>query len=281
MAGSPSGARICGTGRAAERRQGLELLEGDSATPDAVAATLNAMTFALGRRFIVVDGVERWKDKDLDRLVTAIAQMPPDTTIAFFAREDGRGRAPQRLGDAVREPAATSVPRKASSRELPKWVIARARELGLELAPDAARALVANVGERQQRLLRELEKLALDVGTATGDQPPQTVDAELVDELTAPSAERRAWGLADALVAGEPEPAIRALLALRMQGERLGARVLNEQPSTRGPPGCQGARARRTARAGQAHPADASQGRRSADRRCQPIGANRLGARSA
>ena len=44
--------------------------------------------------------------------------------------------------------------------ELPKWVTARARELGLELGPDAARALVAHVGERQQRLLRELEKLA-------------------------------------------------------------------------------------------------------------------------
>ena len=35
------------------------------------------------------------------------------------------------------------------------------RELGLELDPDAARALVGHVGDRQQRLLRELEKLAL------------------------------------------------------------------------------------------------------------------------
>ncbi len=226
-------------GRIAERRahlrrlaeqqsgaEGLELLEGDSATPEAVAATLNAMTFALGRRFIIVDGVERWKDKDLDRLVTAIAQMPPDTTIAFFAREDGRVRAPQRLGDAVRD-AGGDVGAEDGVKpwELPKWVTARARELGLELAPDAARALVANVGERQQRLLRELEKLALDVGAAAGDQPPQTVDAELVDELSAPSAERRAWSLADALLAGEPEPAIRTLLALRAQGERLGGLV--------------------------------------------------------
>jgi DNA polymerase-3 subunit delta len=221
-------------GRIAERRarlrllaeqqsgaQGLELLEGDNATPDAVAAALNAMTFAFGRRFILVDGVERWKDKDLDRLVVSIAEMPPDTTIAFFAREDGRVRAPQRLADAVRD-ADGDVRAEDGVKpwELPKWVIARARELGLELAPDAARALVANVGERQQRLLRELEKLALDVGAAA-DQPPQTVDVELVDELSAPSAERRAWALADALLAGEPEPAIRTLLALRAQGERL------------------------------------------------------------
>ena len=50
-------------------------------------------------------------------------------------------------------------------------MIARARELGLELEPDAAKALIAHVGERQQRLLRELEKLAL------GSEPGATIDA--------------------------------------------------------------------------------------------------------
>ncbi len=44
---------------------GVECLEGDAATPEAVAATLAAMTFAIGRRFIVVDGAERWKDSDV------------------------------------------------------------------------------------------------------------------------------------------------------------------------------------------------------------------------
>ena len=222
-------------GRIAERRarlrllaeqqsgaQGVELLEGDSATPDRVAAALNAMTFAIGRRFIVVDGVERWKERDLDGLVAAIAQMPPDTTIALFAREDGRVRVPQRLHDAVRKAGGDiAAENGVKPWELPKWVAERARELGLELSPDAARALVRNVGDRQQRLLRELEKLALDADASARDKPPRQVDAELVDELTAPSAERRAWALADALLAGQPEPAIRALLALRAQGERL------------------------------------------------------------
>src|SRR3712207_9282732 len=64
-------------GRIAERRtrlrglaeqeggvSGAEVFEGDAATPDAVAAALSAMTFATGRRFLIVDGVERWKDKE-------------------------------------------------------------------------------------------------------------------------------------------------------------------------------------------------------------------------
>jgi len=219
-------------GRIAERRarlraiaeqeggaQGVELFEGDASTPAAVAAALNAFTFAIGRRFIIVDGVERWKERDLDALeaaLDALAATAPDTTVAFFAREDGRLKAPARLLDAVRG-AGGDISTEATVKpwELPKWVIARAREHQLELDPDGARALVAHVGERQQRLLRELEKLALDVG------PGARVGPDEVEELTAASAERRAWSFADALLSGEAAAATGAYLSLRSQGERL------------------------------------------------------------
>ena len=216
-------------GRIAERRarlrtlaeaesgaQGVEVFEGEAATPEAVAAALAAMTFALGRRFIVVDGAERWKDKELDHLEAALQEMPPDTTVAFFAREDSRLKAPRRLHDAVRKAGGdVSAEESVKPWELPKWVIARAAELGLQLGPDAAAALVRSVGERQQRLLRELEKLATTAG------PGASLDAEEIEELAASSAERRTWSLADALVAGDAQAATRIYLALRGQGERL------------------------------------------------------------
>jgi DNA polymerase III subunit delta len=216
-------------GRIAERRarlralaeaesgpQGVELLEGEAATPEAVAAALNAMTFALGRRFIVVDGVERWRDKDLDPLEAALNTPPPDTTVAFFAREESRAKAPARLHEAVRKAGGDiSAEGTVKPWELPKWVIARARELGLRLEPEAARALIRQVGDRQQRLLRELEKLALWAGDGT------SVDTSDVEALSAPSAERRAWSLADALVAGDAQAATRIYLTLRAQGERV------------------------------------------------------------
>jgi DNA polymerase-3 subunit delta len=216
-------------GRIAERRrrlralaeqesgtQGIEVFEEETATPEAVANALNALTFALGRRFIVVDGVERWTDKQIEPLEAALADIPPDTTIAFFAREDGRTKAPPKLHDAVAN-AGGDIAAEQSVKpwELPKWVIARARELGLQVEPATARALIAHVGDRQQRLLRELEKLALYAGAGA------RVDAAMVDELTAPSAEHRAWSLADAIVAGDAESATALYLTLRSQGERL------------------------------------------------------------
>ncbi len=216
-------------GRIAERRarlralaeessgaQGIELFEGDQATPEFVAAALNAMTFAIGRRFIVVDGVERWKDQDLEPIVSALQGLPPETTVAFFAREDSRLKASKKLHEAVQKAGGdVSAEESIKPWELPKWVLARARELGVQLDSDGAKALVAHVGERQQRLLRELEKLAL------GQIPGQRIGAEQIEELTAPSAERKVWGLADALVAGDQQAATRLCLALRAQGERV------------------------------------------------------------
>jgi DNA polymerase-3 subunit delta len=101
------------------------------------------------------------------------------------------------------------------TRALPKWLATQAAELGVELDDQGARALVAQVGERRQRLMRELEKLALEHG------PGAQLGVEEVQESCASSAERRAWTLADALVAGDEKTATRALLELRQQGERL------------------------------------------------------------
>ncbi len=196
---------------------GVELLEGDACTPDAVAAAICAMTFALGRRFVIADGVERWKEADVQIVADAMKGMDPETlTVAFFAREEGRHKAPGALRKAV-DAAGGQIAEEGNVKpwDLPKWLVARAAELGIELDPQGARALVAHVGERQQRLQRELEKLALEHGAGA------RLGVEEVEESCASSAERKIWTLADALVAGDERAATRALLELREQGERV------------------------------------------------------------
>ncbi|MDO8213996.1 DNA polymerase III subunit delta [Conexibacter sp. CPCC 206217] len=216
-------------GRLAERRarlralaeresgsQGTEVFEGDAATSEAVAGALSAMTFAMGRRFIIVDGVERWKAADMRLLEPSLKALPPDTTVVFFGREEGRTKIPERLIAAVRAAGGDiSTELTVKPWELPRWAVGQARALGLELHPAAARALVAHVGERQQRLLRELEKLALELGEGA------RIDLDQIDEITASSAERKSWTLADALVARDGAAATRSYLELREQGERL------------------------------------------------------------
>jgi DNA polymerase-3 subunit delta len=217
-------------GRIAERRAnlramaeaasgvgGVELFEGDACTPEAVAGALSSMTFAIGRRFVIADGVERWKDADVAPVAAAMLDLEAaDITVAFFAREEGRFKVPDTLVAAVKgADGQIAVESAVKPRELPRWLQARAKELGIELELQAARTLVGQVGDRQQRLVRELEKLALEHG------PGAHIGVEEVEASSASSAERRLWTLADALVAGDARTATRALLELRTQGERL------------------------------------------------------------
>ena len=196
---------------------GVELLEGESCTPETVAAAMATMTFALGRRFVIADGVERWKEAEIPLVVDAMRAMDPETlTVAFFAREEGRYKVPAALRAAV-EASGGQIAEEGTvkPRDLPRWLVARASELGVELDNQGARALIAQVGDRQQRLQRELEKLALEHG------PRARLGVHEVEESSASSAERKLWTLADALVAGDERAAIRALLELRQQGERI------------------------------------------------------------
>jgi DNA polymerase-3 subunit delta len=196
---------------------GVELFEGDACTAEAIAIALSSMTFAIGRRFVIADGVERWKDAEVEPVVAAMAGIEDaDVTVAFFAREEGRYKVPAALVKAVEKAGGQVAAEMAvKPKDLPRWLMAQASSLGVELDNQGARAMVAQVGDRQQRLVRELEKLALEHG------PGAHLGVEEVQESSASSAERKLWTLADALVAGDGRTATKALLELRTQGERL------------------------------------------------------------
>ena len=80
---------------------------------------------------------------------------------------------------------------------MPKWAAERAREEGLNLDQEAAKALVAAVGPRQQRLAREIERLAILA------HPRAQLTADEVSRLAAGEASQQVYDLADALVAGD------------------------------------------------------------------------------
>lgn len=201
----------------------VEALEGPQATPGAVAEALSALQLGVGRRVIIVDGVERWKDAEVTaRLAPAMAPMPAETTLALFAYEDSRTKAPPSLHRAVTDAEGhVAAERTLRRAEVPKWVAAQGARLGLELDADAARIIVAHVGERRQRLLRELEKIALEAGARRGESSAVALSAEEIELRVAHSAELQAYALADALVEGGLARAVRAYVRLRAQGERL------------------------------------------------------------
>ena len=218
-------------GRVAERRGklaalaeaeggagGIEQFDASASDPATIAAALSAMTFAVGWRFLIVNGCERWRDADVKTdLAPALAAMAEETTIAFFASEDGRQQAPESLHKAVKALGGKIAGESMlKAKDLPPWAIAQATALSITLDGAGAQALIAQVGERQQRILRELEKLAREYG------PGAKIGVEEVSESAANSSELLVWALVDAIVARDQRTAVLTYLRLRDQNEDAG-----------------------------------------------------------
>src|SRR5215210_1954971 len=187
--------------------------EGGSA-PDveAIAGSIPAMSLTAERRYLLADGVEKWKAAQVKTITAALAQAPPEVTVVLIAR----GGAPKGLAEAVTkaggEVLTYEVPKK---RELPAWLVAAARERGFALAPQAARALIARVGESSVRLSSELDRLALWAGDGG------SIGVEEIEELTADDSEKAGWALGDAIVARDVETSVRTADELLDQGEAV------------------------------------------------------------
>jgi len=201
--------------RAEEERGpgGLETFEAGSSEPSEVALSLAALTFDPGTRYVLVDDAGAWKASQLGPLEAVLADMPPESVLVLIVR----GKALKQLCKAV-EKAGGEVREYAAPKpwELPKWTIERGRELGLEVDGEAAKQLVALVGAGQQRISRELEKLALAV------HPRTQLGSADVDALAARDASPQVYDLADALVAGDLRMTFALAEQLEAHGERPG-----------------------------------------------------------
>jgi DNA polymerase III subunit delta len=210
--------RMRARGQAEAADASLEVLRGEQLTAEATVAAIGALTLGAGRRYLLADGVERWKDADVKQVVTALADIPPDTVILLLCSGDAPAALVKAVEKAGGEVHSGKAPKPA---EYPRWTIERARELGVGLDRDAAQALVAQAarGERntirQHTLVRELEKLALFVGDGA------TIDVEAVDAVTTSAVESRVFELADAIIEGDSERAVRVAEDLRDHGDDI------------------------------------------------------------
>jgi DNA polymerase III delta subunit len=188
----------------------LESFDGRETAPDALAASLAALTFNTGTRYLLADAIQSWKAGDLEPLERTIADMPPDTVLVLIARGKVQARLAKAVQKAGGEVRAYEAPKPW---EMHKWAMDRAREEGLVLDSHAAKALVSSVGTGQQRLAREVERLALAA------HPAGTLSAEQVEQLAPADSGRHVYDLADALVAGDGPAAIAIAEQLMDRGE--------------------------------------------------------------
>jgi DNA polymerase III subunit delta len=192
---------------------GLETFDARESDPDEIAGALSVLSFEGGTRYLLVDDAGVWKAARLGPLEQALDELPPETVLVLIVR----GKALKQLSKAI-EKAGGEVREYAAPKpwKLPEWCVERARELSLQLDREAAKELVSRVGSSQQRLSRELEKIAIAVHPAVG------VTVADVEALAAADNAPQVYDLADALVAGDLRETLALAEELEAHGERPG-----------------------------------------------------------
>jgi DNA polymerase-3 subunit delta len=191
----------------------FELTEGRG-MPDheALLNSIPAMSLMDSRRYLLADGVEKWRDKQLEPVAAAVAELPPDLTLVLIAR----AKAPAKLLKAVRAAGGEVHEFEApKARDMPRVLVADAKGLGFRLDPGAARVLVDRMGANPVRLRNELERLALWAG------PGGEVSAADLGAMIADTSEAAVWALSDALLEGDSATALRIGERLISQGENV------------------------------------------------------------
>jgi DNA polymerase-3 subunit delta len=179
---------------------------------EALLAAIPAMSLTETRRYLLADGIERWRDRQLDAVAGALGGLPPDLTVVLVAR----ARAPAKLTKAVKGAGGEVHEFEAPKpREMPRVLVGDAKRLGFALDPAAARLLVDRMGANPVRLRNELERLALWAGEGG------KVSAADLEAMVSDTSEAAVWALSDALL--ERDPAKAGALAERLlsQGENV------------------------------------------------------------
>jgi DNA polymerase III subunit delta len=179
---------------------------------EALLAAVPAMSLMGTRRYLLADGVERWRDKQLEPVLAALGDLPPDLTLVLICRD----KAPAKLTKAVKAAAGETHEFEApKARDMPSVIVREAQQLGFRLEPAAARLLVERMGSNPVRLGNELERLALWAGAGGA------VTASDLQEMIADTSEAAVWSLSDALIEGDAAAALRIGERLIGQGENV------------------------------------------------------------
>jgi DNA polymerase-3 subunit delta len=179
---------------------------------EALLAAVPAMSLMGTRRYLLADGIERWRDKQLEPVLGILKQLPPDLTLVLICRD----KAPVKLAKAVKGAGGEIHEFEApKARDMPRVLVAEAQRLGFRLDPAAARMLVERMGTNPQRLRNELERLALWAGEG-GE-----ASAADLQEMIADTSEAAVWSLSDALIEGDAATALRIGERLIGQGDNV------------------------------------------------------------
>jgi DNA polymerase-3 subunit delta len=162
------------------------------------------------RRALLVSNAKALPDEGLAELRRYLEAPDPDAPLVLLAVVGERAKAPAALTKLVEGRGAVAEV-KVARKDLPGWALQRARARDLNLAPDAAAALVETLGEEPAAIDQAIEQLASAF-------PGQRLTAEHVGSQFRGLGEQHIWDLCDRAFGRDLPGAMRSLRTLLEAG---------------------------------------------------------------
>ena len=163
------------------------------------------------RRALIVTDCRSLPDEGMQELSRYLAAPDPDTPLLLLLTVAERGRVPaawQKLLQDVADIEEIAIAR----RELPGWIVQRARSRSIDLEGPAAAALIDVLGEDPATLASAVEQLG-------GAFPGARIGADAVRSQFRGLGEQRTWNLCDNAFARDLPAAMRSLRSVREGGD--------------------------------------------------------------
>lgn len=158
--------------------------------------------FGEGRALLISDA-KALPDEAMFELRQYLQAPDPDAPLILLATVGERAKAPAALVKLV-EPVGRVAQVRLQRKDLPGWLLQRARDKELNLAPEGAAALVETLGPEPGALEQALDQLA-------AAYPGLRVDAAIVASQFRGLGEQHVWDLCDRAFARDLPAAMRSL----------------------------------------------------------------------
>jgi DNA polymerase-3 subunit delta len=163
------------------------------------------------RRALMISNAKALPEDGVRELSRYLEAPDPEAPLVLVAVVGDRAKAPAALVKLVKG-VGTVTEVKLVRKELPGWLLTRARARRLDLAPDGAAALVDTLGEDPGALDRAMDQLA----TAFAGE---RVTREIVARQFRGLGEQHVWDLCDKAFSRDLAGAMRSLRTLLEAGE--------------------------------------------------------------
>ncbi len=175
--------------------ENLSRMEAQGLTYRRFLDEISAAPFIAEKRLVVVQGVPRWEKEEIESIPNVIH---PAVIVLFVDEAPDRRLSGTK---ALLKLATVETFEPLTPANLGRWIDGFAQEQGATFQMPAKAELLKRIGNDQQRLANEIQKLAL---FAEG-RPIAKKDVEI---LVSSTAEQQVWGLMDLLGRGDRKAAL-------------------------------------------------------------------------